>query len=186
MKKIFFATSNKGKLLEAEKFLSSLGFEVEQLRISYPEIQASKLEEVAHFGIEWIFKENKQKTIIIEDAGLFIHVLNNFPGVYSKYVFETVGLGGILSLIEGREDRSAHFESCIGYYDKESGILLFKGDVDGTISPQAKGQHGFGYDPIFIPRGENKTFGEMSTEEKNKYSHRAKSLEKLAEFLSKR
>lgn len=186
MKKIFFATSNKGKLLEAEKFLSPLGFDVEQFKIYYPEIQASKLEEVAHFGIEWIFKESKEKTVIIEDAGLFIHVLSNFPGVYSKYVFKTVGLSGILSLMEGREDRSAHFESCIGYYDKESGILLFKGDVDGIISPEAKGQHGFGYDPIFIPEGEQKTFAEMKIEEKNKYSHRARALLKLAEFLSKR
>ncbi len=187
MRKILFATSNRGKLLEAEKLLSPLGFEVEQLEISYPEIQASSLEEVASFGMGWILKEKGvDKAIMIEDAGLFLHALDGFPGVFSAYVFKSIGLDGILKLMEGREDRSAHFESCIAYFEEGSKTMLFKGRVDGTIARGPKGPHGFGYDPIFVPEGEERTFAEMSIEEKNRYSHRSRALIKLAEFLSER
>lgn len=186
MKKIFFITSNKGKLLEAEKLLSPLDFEVEQLQYAYPEIQASNLEEVVTFGMEWILKEGViDNPFIIEDAGLFIHTLNGFPGVFSAYVFKSVGLDGILRLMGGKEDRKAHFDSCIGYYHSKSGIKIFNGKVEGVIANEQKGGHGFGYDPIFIPEGEKRTFAEMTTEEKNKISHRGKSLKKLAEFLGK-
>ncbi|UCG69540.1 MAG: XTP/dITP diphosphatase [Thermoplasmata archaeon] len=187
MKKILFATSNGGKLLEAEKFLSPLGYEIEHLNISYPEIQSSKLEEVAAFGIEWILKEEKVKgSVMIEDAGLFVHALNDFPGVFSADTFKTIGLDGILRLMEGEEDRAAHFESCIAYCEKESEPMFFKGRVDGKIALEPKGEHGFGYDPIFIPKGEEKTFGEMEAEEKNRHSHRGKSLKKMVEHLAKR
>lgn len=187
MKKLSFVTSNKGKLLEAEKLLSPLGFEVKQLAIFYPEIQASSLEEVVTFGIEWIVKEEGvEEALMIEDAGLFIHGLNDFPGVYSKYTFETIGLNGILWLMGGKEDRSAHFESCIGYWEEGKKPMIFKGRADGLIGNEPKGEHGFGYDPIFIPEGEKRTFAEMETQEKNQCSHRARALSKLADFLSKR
>lgn len=186
MKKILFATSNKGKLLEAEKFLSPLGYEIKQMESSYPEIQSTKLEEVASFGIEWILKDKEIKnTIMIEDAGFFVHALNDFPGVFSADVFKTIGLEGILRLMEDEENRTAHFESCIAYCEKGSKPLFFKGRVDGKIALEPKGEHGFGYDPIFIPEGERKTFAEMETEEKNRHSHRGQSLKKMAEHLGK-
>jgi XTP/dITP diphosphohydrolase len=186
MKKILFITSNKGKLLEAEKLLSPLGYEVEQLEISYPEIQASGLDGVVSFGMEWILKEGGIKEpFLIEDAGLFIKALNGFPSVFSAYVFKSIGLDEILRLMEGKEDRNAYFESCIGYYDDKTGIKIFSGKVEGTIVIEKKGDHGFGYDPIFIPEGEKRTFAEMTTEEKNKLSHRGESLRRLAEFLGK-
>jgi len=185
MTKILFATSNKGKLLEAEKFLSPLGFKVTQLEISYPELQASSLEEVASFGLEWILKEKGIKeAIMLEDAGLFIHALNDFPGVFSADVFKSIGLEGILRLMEDEEDRSAHFESCIAYWKEGSQPMIFKGRADGEITHEIKGEHGFGFDPIFIPEGENKTFAEMPTEEKNRFSHRGKSLKKLVKYLT--
>ena len=187
LKTILFATSNKGKLLEAEKFLSPLGFMVEQKEIPYPELQAMKLEDVASFGIKWILEEKKvDDKIMIEDAGLFIRALNDFPGANSAQVFKSIGLDGILGLMEDEKDRQAHFESCIAYHDRDSGLSIFKGKVDGKIAREQKGDRGFGYDPIFVPKGESKTFAEMSTEEKNKLSHRAKSLKKLAEQLGKR
>jgi XTP/dITP diphosphohydrolase len=187
LRKILFATANEGKLLEAEKLLSHLDFEVEQLEVLYPEIQASTLEDVASFGMEWILKEKKvDDAIILEDAGLFIHALDGFPGVFSAYIFKSIGLDGILKLMDAKGDRSAHFESCIAYYEKGLKIMLFKGRVDGTIALQPKGSYGFGYDPIFIPEGENRAFAEMPTEEKNRISHRGGALSSLVEFLSKR
>ncbi len=187
MRNILFATSNKGKLNEAQKLLFPLGFEINQLEISYPEIQTSNLEEVAHFGMEWILKEKGiEDAIMLEDAGLFIHGLTDFPGVYSAYVFKTIGLDGILRLMEGEEDRSAHFESCIAYQEKGSKVQVFKGRVDGNIALEPTGEHGFGYDPIFVAKGENRTFAQMPTEEKNRQSHRARALTQLVEYLSKR
>jgi XTP/dITP diphosphohydrolase len=187
MKKIYFATSNPGKLLEAQKLLKPLGFEVEKLEHSYPEIQAMGLKEVASFGIEWISREKEPEgAVILEDAGLFVSALNNFPGVFSKHFFTTNGFDGILRLLKGKEDRSAHFESCVAYCEKGSEPVFFSGKVDGAIAVIPRGEQGFGYDPIFIPEGKEETFAEMDTEEKNQYSHRARALQQLAEFLGKR
>jgi XTP/dITP diphosphohydrolase len=186
MKKILFATSNQGKLLEAQKLLAPFGFEVEQLEISYPEIQAESLEDVASFGIDWLLEKRGIKGyVMLEDAGLFIHALNDFPGVYSRYVFEKIGLEGTLKLLEEKDDRSAHFESVVAFKEEGKEDLIFEGRVDGEIAFEFRGENGFGYDSIFIPQGEEKTFAEMETEEKNKFSHRAQALSQLAEFLGK-
>lgn len=175
-----------GKFKEAQKLLLPHGFQVEQLNIPYPEIQGPTLEEVASFGIKWILRNHDiVGALMIEDAGLFVHRLSNFPGVYSKFVFTTIGCEGVLKLLEGEEDRSAHFESCIAYCTPDSTPQISKGRVDGEIANEPKGEHGFGYDPIFIPRSGSRTFAEMEIEEKNQHSHRARALEKLTYFLKK-
>jgi XTP/dITP diphosphohydrolase len=176
-----------GKLEEAQKLLLPLGFQVEQLSIPYPEIQGHSLEGVASFGINWILREHEiDGALILEDAGLFVHALSDFPGVYSKFVFTTVGCSGILKLLEGKEDRSAHFEAVVAYCESNGEPMIFKGEVEGSIANEPRGGHGFGFDPIFIPQGEQRTFAEMETEEKNRFSHRARALEKLAEHLAQR
>ncbi len=186
MNKIFFATSNLGKLKEARELLLPLEFEVAQLKVPYPEIQGPNLEEVAEFGIKWILKEEDiKKAMMLEDAGLFVHSLNGFPGVYSKFVFTTIGCRGVLRLLEKREDRSAHFESVIAFCSPGLSPQIFNGRVDGEIAKEPFGEHGFGYDPIFIPQGQTRTFAQMETKEKNQFSHRARALEKLAGFLKK-
>jgi XTP/dITP diphosphohydrolase len=186
VKEIFFATSNPGKLSEAKKLLKPLDFKVEQLNIPYPEIQGPNLEEVALFGMNWILKDKDfEGNLMLEDAGLFIPSLFDFPGVYSKFVFTSIGCEGILRLLEGKEDRNARFEAVVAYCGDNGEPMIFKGMVEGTISFESKGEHGFGYDPIFVPKGENRTFAEMETEEKNRFSHRARALTKLVEFLGK-
>jgi XTP/dITP diphosphohydrolase len=122
---------------------------------------------------------------MIEDAGLFVNALSDFPGVYSKFVFTSIGCEGVLRLLVPCEDRSAHFEAVVAYCEKGGEPQIFKGRVDGEIAGEPRGENGFGYDPIFIPEGEKRTFAEMKTQEKNQFSHRARALEKLAEFLSK-
>ena len=116
---------------------------------------------------------------MLEDAGLFIDALRGFPGVYSKYVFFTIGLPGILQLLQGAENRKAVFRSVYAYSEPGQKPVIVVGECNGTISTEPRGEHGFGYDPLFIPKGAKKTFGEMTIEEKNQYSHRAKALEKL-------
>lgn len=203
--KLGFITSNPGKLKELSARLGVIGFEVEQLPIYYPELQAETIDDVALFGFRWILDNAEKVTeytsklepfdlIFLEDSGLFVHALNNFPGVYSKFVFTTVGYQGVLELMNEKTDRVAHFESLIAVLDLRSKaefnsdlmdqVKLFKGSCEGEIASKPHGYQGFGFDPIFIPKGETRTFAEMEPEEKNKFSHRGKAMEQLVDFLS--
>lgn len=178
MKRIYFITSNKGKLLEAKQKLHSIGYVVVQKNLGYPEIQTDSLEDVVASGISDIQKRF-DKPFMLEDAGLFIEALSGFPGVYSKYVFFTIGLPGILRLLQDEQNRKAVFRSVYAYSEPGRAPLIMTGECPGTISFEQRGEYGFGYDPIFIPTPAQKTFGEMKIEEKNQLSHRAKALEKL-------
>jgi XTP/dITP diphosphohydrolase len=153
-----------------------------QKDLGYPEIQADSLEEVAAWGVSYV-QERFRDTFILEDAGLFIDTLQGFPGVYSKYVFFTIGLEGILRVLDGVENRNAVFRSVYAYNEPGKKPIIVIGECQGVISMEKQGTRGFGYDPIFIPDGAQKTFGEMSVAEKNQFSHRAKALDKLAIVL---
>ncbi len=178
--KMIFVTSNKGKVEEAKKYFSSLGVRIIQKEVEYPEIQANTLEEVAEFGINWL-KDKIRCPFFLDDSGLFIEALNGFPGVYSAYVYRTLGNEGILKLLEGIENRKAYFKSVIAYYDGE--IHKFTGKTSGRIIHRKRGSGGFGFDPIFQPEGFGKTFAEMTTEEKNRISHRGKAFKAFSEWL---
>jgi XTP/dITP diphosphohydrolase len=183
MKTIYFVTGNKGKFLEAKNKFSEIGIEIIQKDIGYPEIQTDCLEEVAEYGIEYL-KNRLNQPFILEDAGLFIESLDGFPGVFSAYVFDSIGCKGILKLLENGKNRKAFFKSVYAFFDKGK-KEIFIGQSNGFISREIKGDKGFGYDPIFIPDGKEKTFAQMSISEKNSLSHRGKALDKLIEFFKK-
>ena len=187
--KLFFITSNEGKFREVRELLKNLSdLEFERLEIDYPEVQAESLYEVADFAVKWLIEHNelsgKADHIMIEDSGLFIERLKGFPGVYSAFVHKTLGYQSILELMDGEWDRRAYFETCIGLISKDSEPKFFKGKCEGNIAKQSRGDSGFGYDPIFIPEGESRTFAEMSTAEKNQYSHRSKAVYALNSFFA--
>ena len=183
MRQLYFITSNKGKFLEAAEKLRPYGDRVVQKDLGYPEIQADCLTDVVTWAVSEI-KERFDKAFMIEDAGVFIDSLQGFPGVFSKYAFFTIGLSGILRLLQGEENRQAVFRSVYAYSEPERTPVIVTGECIGTIAGKQRGSYGFGYDPIFIPNNEEKTFGEMTIEEKNRYSHRAKALEKLIGVLN--
>jgi len=119
--------------------------------------------------------------LLVEDAGLFIDVLGGFPGVYSSSVLEKLGLDGILTLLQGREQRTALFGCCAAMWDGER-LLIGEGNCTGEIAQEARGEHGFGYDPLFIPDvsgADGRTFAQMSPEEKGRSSHRTRAYEQL-------
>ena len=178
-----FITGNDNKVKEAQERLRELGFEVVQDNLGPPEVQADTLEEVALFSAKWV-AERSSLPFFLEDAGFFVHALNGFPGVYSAYVFDTIGYEGILKLMVNENDRGAHFAAVIVYFDGEE-FHTFRGEVKGIVSRDARGNNGFGYDPIFIPEGEERTFAEMSPQEKSRMSHRGRALEKMTEWLEK-
>lgn len=179
---ITFATGNEGKLSEARAQLEPLGFEVEQYAGGYPEIQADTLEEVARFGLEALADELKPP-YVLEDAGLFVDALEGFPGVYSSYVFGTLGNEGMVKLLGDSKDRGATFRSVVGL--RQGGQdRCFLGEVAGRIVAEPRGSKGFGFDPIFEPAGEDRTFAEMSQQAKTEISHRSRALEGLVEHLA--
>lgn len=161
--------------------LAEAGIESEMLNLDYLEIQCDTLEEVVQSALNWL-SGKVEGDFLIDDSGLFISSLGGFPGVYSSYVFHTIGCEGILKVLEGVEDRDAEFRCCFGLH-WQGEDKLFSGVSPGTMTKDERGEGGFGYDPIFVPSGHQKTFAEISTEEKNELSHRGKALEKVLEFL---
>jgi XTP/dITP diphosphohydrolase len=162
--------------------MASHGYELEHIKTAYPEIQAESLEITLIPGLEWVMSKYN-RPIMIDDSGLFIDALKGFPGVYSSYVFKTIGNDGILNLMKGVNDRGARFECCIGFMMPRGEPFIAKGIAAGTISGEKKGAGGFGYDPIFIPEGHGRTYAQFEIEEKNKISHRGRAIASLVEEL---
>ncbi len=175
-----FVTSNVGKVREASEYLTE---SVEQVNYDYTEIQADDVGPIAARGAREAFAElGGEEGVVVDDTGLSVEALDGFPGPYSAYVEETLGIEAIPGLLSGEEDRRARFRTVVAYADGE-GVETFEGSVSGTIvSPRGEG--GFGYDPIFEYDG--RTFAEMSTEEKNAISHRGRALEAFAEWYADR
>lgn len=179
---ITFITGNEHKVKEARGIFQKFGIELEQEDRGYHELQGS-LEDVARFGAKYAASKIKGP-VIVEDAGLFIRALNWFPGTYSSFVQETLTNKGILKLMNDVNDRYAEFRSVIGYCTPKTEPEIFLGAVSGHIAYEERGNQGFAYDPLFIPDGFDKTFGELTRSEKNEFSHRRRSLEQFASWLN--
>jgi XTP/dITP diphosphohydrolase len=186
---IYFITGNNHKFKEIKKLFQKeeLDYDLKQKTAATIEIQASSIKEVALFKLNCV-KTNFNNSYFVEDAGFFIDVpLKGFPGVYSKFVLNTIGNKGILKLINDFQNTAAHFEAIIAlYFQPLNEILVFEGTVEGKVSEKIRGMGGFGFDPIFIPKEiPTSTFAEITIEEKNGVSHRGKAWKKMFEFLKK-
>jgi len=172
---LLFVSSNIHKFKEAKEIFDSFGISIKFFKLNLEEIQSNSIKQIAIKKAQDAFLKCK-KPLIIEDDGIFIDSLDGFPGPYSSYVQKTIGNKGILNLL--KKDRSAKFVSIITYCDK-NGLESFEGKLDGTISKSQKG-NGWGFDPIFIPKNMQKTFGELT--DKNNISHRYKALKKFSNW----
>lgn len=183
---IFFATGNINKFNEARRILAEYNISVAMIRVKIMEVQDDEIENIAiTSALDAMRRINLP--VIVEDAGLFIDALDGFPGPYSSYVYRKIGLSGILKLLEGIENRRARFKSIVAFSDPKGELRCFHGVVEGKIAKEARGYGGFGFDPIFEPYDEHgKTFGEMTIEEKNRLSHRAKALREFAKWYKSR
>ena len=182
---ITFVTTNPGKFREVSAKLAPLGIRLARRDRAYPELQADRLEDVVRYAAGIVANEVRGE-FLIDDSGLFVEALGGFPGVYSSYVYRTVGPAGVLRLLHGRKERTARFETIFLLSKRGRRPQVFRGECEGTIARAAKGHGGFGFDPIFVPRGARRTFGEMSLAEKNAVSHRARAAEALARHLRRR
>lgn len=188
--RLVFATNNAHKLNEIS---SILGDKIELLSlkdincdVDIPET-AETLEGNAILKAEYINK-NYSIDCFADDTGLEVEALNGAPGVYSARYAGGDGHDSLANMqkllynLYGKENRKAQFRTviCLIINGKEH---IFEGIVKGSISKEKRGEGGFGYDPIFIPEGYDKSFAELGTDIKNKISHRAKAVEKLIHFL---
>ena len=178
MKNIIVITGNEDK---AKEISDILGIKVESKKLDIPEVQSLSVEEVAKAKAQAAYDIVKQP-VIVDDTGMHIEALNNLPGALVVWFLDELGPKGIIDLIKDKENRKAKVSTAIGYADK-NGVQVFVGEVNGEITKELKGIDGFGYDPIFIPEGYNKTYAEMSHEEKNKISMRKIALMKLKDNL---
>lgn len=176
MSKLIFATSNKNKLAEAKQIL---GIEIEGTSLDIPEIQSLDHHQVAkQKALDYFCQLNRP--LFIEDTSLSFTALNGLPGTYINDFSKTLGNQGLIDLLANKTDRSATARVTIALIKSISDIQIFDGEIQGDISLSPQGENGFGWDPIFIPKGFNKTFSQMSDQEKNSCSMRRLALEKLA------
>src|SRR3989344_4409602 len=173
---INFATHNENKVREFREILEP-SVKVNHIEMSYPEMRSDEPEEIARMSAEMLANKLK-KTVVVEDSGLFIEALNEFPGTCSAYIHKRIGLEGIIKLMKGIKNRNCTYKSAVAYCEPNKKPISFLGEEKGTIAKNVRGNFGFGYDPIFIPEGSKKTYGEMeNVEEVKKFRRRA--VEKL-------
>ncbi|HTD42200.1 MAG TPA: non-canonical purine NTP diphosphatase [Mucilaginibacter sp.] len=188
--KLVFATNNRHKL---EEVAHKIGDNFQLLTLEDIgctediEETGATFEENATIKSRYVY-DKYHLNCFGDDSGLIVDALNGEPGVYSaRYAGEhgnhPANIKKVLEKLDGAENRRARFITVISLiWNGEE--HLFEGIVEGTIRHQTTGIGGFGYDPIFQPDGHNITFAEMSMEEKNKISHRARAMEKLILFLN--
>lgn len=191
MKTLVFATNNLHKLEEVRNILGK-GFHITGLKDigcteDIPET-ADTLEGNALQKARYV-KEKYGYDCFADDTGLEVEALGGAPGVYSaRYAGSghdsEANMQRLLHELDGKENRHARFRTAIALL-LEGKEYLFEGIVEGTILEEGRGTTGFGYDPLFVPEKCNETFAEMGSEAKNRISHRARAIAKLAEFLSK-
>ena len=191
MKKLIFATNNLNKLREIRSAVSShkiISLEEIGIKEEIPET-GSTLHENAFQKAAYIFNKTGEDCFA-DDTGLEIAALDNRPGVYSaRYAGINCSaednINKVLDELDGVTNRNAVFKTVIALIinGKE---FFFEGGIDGNILTNKTGHQGFGYDPIFLPNGYEISFAEMSLDEKNNISHRAKAVKKLIHFLNER
>lgn len=186
---IVFATNNENKTREIRHILGDsfnlLSLSDLNINEEIPENEPT-LEGNAIHKARYVYKM-LNTNVFADDTGLEIDILNGLPGVNSaRFAGENknseANIIKVLALMGPAKNRKARFRTVIALIIEEK-EYLFEGIVEGMIINEKRGTGGFGYDPVFVPEGEERTFAEMSLKEKNKISHRARAFEKLRSFL---
>lgn len=191
---IFLASGNPHKIEELQQILTPIGIKLKstldypgagEVDEDQPVLEGNALKKARHW-----FKETGLPSLA-DDTGLEVDAMEGAPGVHSaRYAGEDVtyeqNVEKLLSELKGVDNRSAQFRTVIAYIDSDETEYMFEGVCKGEIITEKRGDKGFGYDPIFVPEGCNKTFAELSSEEKNKISHRGIAVQKFIQYLKGR
>ena len=189
--KLVFATNNSNKIKEVSNLISN---QIEIMSLKDIGCKEDIVESENTIIDNAILKANYIKNnygydCFSDDTGLEVDFLNGRPGVYSKRFAgenstDELNMGKLLECMKESNNRNARFRTVIAL-NINNQVITFTGVCEGEILKQRKGNNGFGYDPIFLPKGYNNSFGEMSIIEKNEIAHRSKAVKKLINYLSK-
>jgi XTP/dITP diphosphohydrolase len=174
---LLLVTTRREKAEEARR----MGFPVEQEALDLPEPQALEPAEIVEAKARAAF-ERLRRPVLVEDSGLAIAAWGGFPGALVKWMERGVGLEGMARLLDGSADRSAVAVCAVAFFDGRD-LIAARGEVPGSIAAAPRGSAGFGWDRLFVPAGETRTFAEMAPEEKDRVSHRRRAWEALASRL---
>ena len=192
MRRLFFFSNNKNKIIEIKKIFNNFNLELLSLidlNISEePEESGRTFEENAKIKSDYGFLKTGI-SCFADDSGICIESLKWKPGVLSKrflnnFKSNEACFESIIKSNKRNSKQNAYFKTSISLTVKNDQNVIFNGKINGKISEQAKGGFGFGYDPIFIPKNYHKTLAELSTKEKNEISHRSIAVTKLINFLT--
>ena len=187
--RLYLATQNQHKIEEIKDLLGDL-FDIHTVfelgvSVEIPEtgntLQENSMQKAAYIA------EHFQVTCLSDDSGLEVNALGGRPGVYSaRYAGEpkddASNVQKLLGELEGVSDRSARFVTVLTFHHQGQ-YDCFEGEIQGQIASSPRGEHGFGYDPVFVPVGFDRTFAEMTMEEKNQMAHRARAMQKFKSFI---
>lgn len=191
---LLFASNNKNKLKEISALLPKgyilRGLQEVGITQDIPETGASIKENSflkAQYAYNFLKTKNKTMPVFADDSGLEVEILNNAPGVYSaRYAGieknDEANNKKLLQALKNATNRKARFVTVMTLIINDE-VFYFEGEVKGTITYEARGHNGFGYDPLFIPQGYRSTFAELSADTKNAISHRGMAVKKLTAFL---
>jgi len=184
---LVIATTNQNKLKEFKEILKDLDIEVRSLADfgPIPEIiEDGETFDDNAYKKAWYTAKYLGLPAIADDSGLIVDALNGEPGVYSaRYSGENAtdaeNVSKLLTNLKGVENRKAHFKCVLSIAVPSGPALTYEGNCEGTIIDERRGDNGFGYDPVFYFEEYNKTFAELSSDEKHKVSHRGKALSQV-------
>lgn len=203
MKTVILASQNKNKIKEINAILSQFDMhvisrddaglpkdDVEETGTTFEENSLIKASAIREMIVNGSIAEFLESPIVADDSGLMVDALNGAPGVYSaRYAGDHCSYSDnnnkMLAALKDvpKEKRSAKFVTVITMIFPDGSKIVARGECPGVITESERGENGFGYDPIFIPDGYDKTFSELGADIKNKISHRARALQKLEELL---
>lgn len=193
MDRIVIASGNQGKIREFRQLFSKYGIETVSMRDvdeTLPEVEETgdTFEENARLKAETI-SNMLQEPVLSDDSGLEVEALDHRPGVYSaRYAGEPkndqANLEKVLNELDGKDHRSARFVCVLALARPGKETIYKKGACEGYIGTEPKGEKGFGYDPVFYPEGYSQTMAQLSSDEKNRISHRSNALKQLEGWLS--
>lgn len=177
MKPLYFATSNKQKVAEAQAILQ---VPIEEISLELDEIQSLNLEQIVRHKVAQAFEKVKEP-VFVDDVGFEVNAWNGFPGPFIKFLLDSGGNELLIKMLSSFPNKKVTTICSIGFHDGEQ-IHVFQGFVEGEIVNKPRGE-GWGYEPIFKPLDSDMTWAEMSDDMKNKLSHRFRALEKFKEYL---
>jgi XTP/dITP diphosphohydrolase len=180
-RRIVFVTGNEHKRREVRGIL---GVELEGADLDVPEVQAVDPAEAA---VAKVLAAREmlgapEAYVLAEDSGISVDAWNGFPGALTKWLLGSVGNEGFLRMLSGFDDRSARAVCVAAVAAPDGGVETFRGEVRGTMIHEARGEGGFGYDPVFVPEWSERTYAELG-EEKSRDSHRARAFRAMRGWL---